>query len=267
MFVPRANLPQRRRFPAVSPVSPAYHALSIGTRLYEIPGAHNRHVSLIVQFCCLLPHKTAAAPFLVQSCGFACRARDIGTARWGKGYFRSHHFELRCFNNGIRVEERETDYLCAPFIVQSRGFACHARDIDARPPAGERGIFVHIISNYVVLTTEFMWRNAKRLSPCAVRLGSLGVPSPRAMSRNVMRYRAPIARLSRVIRRPFARLIARCAARGVYRPTARIRMRGTRGRTARRSPSGGCASRGSPKRRPPPRLPPPPRGNIRPPDR
>lgn len=99
-----AALPISRRVAGLARLPrAAYHALSIGTRLYEIPGAHNRHVPFIVQFCRLLPHKTAAASFIARSCGFACHARDIGTCRRSKGYF------------------------------------------------------VHIILNYVVLTTEFVW--------------------------------------------------------------------------------------------------------------
>lgn len=146
-------------------------------------------------------------PLSVQSCGFACLARDIGTRAPWYGVFCLHYFELRCFNNGIRVAERKMGYFCALYCLP-------------------------------------LYRSAADLAPLISHRTAVLMPR----------------------RRPFARLPANRAAR-VCRPTARIRMRGTRGRTARRSPSGVCASRGSPKRRPPPRLPPPPRGNIRPPDR
>ncbi len=54
-----------------------------------------------------------------------------------------------------RIKQPPLHSSCNPAVLRV------VRGISA-PRAGERGIFVHIILNYVVLTTEFVWRNAKR---------------------------------------------------------------------------------------------------------
>ncbi len=96
-----AELPQRRRFHAVSPVSPAYHALPT-TRCPLVPDFMKCPARITAMFrssCNSAAYCRIKQPPLHSSRDPAVLrvTRVVSVpARRGKGYFRSHYSELRC---------------------------------------------------------------------------------------------------------------------------------------------------------------------------